>query len=278
MKRHLFIIGGGFAGIVLTVLLLITGASAIQGRQSAATPDFALETPDMADLPDPGGEATGADDGQVPINAGTATDNSSDTVVPQEKSVRDIVPEQFSLPEEVTAQPLERVEPRMPLSQTVARPEPLPTVLRHPVALSAGLIQFGGQLLQLDGILPQKADRVCGEAGKAWPCGVIARTALRNFIRARALLCNVPKNGWQGTLTTTCRLNNADPAAWLAESGWAEVPAGSPLAEKVEAARKARLGFFGNDPRTFDTTAVPLDQTAAPGNAETDVDLTDQGL
>ncbi|WP_455273043.1 thermonuclease family protein [Rhizobium herbae] len=275
MKRHLLTIGGGFAGIVLTVVLLLTGASAIQGRQSAATPDFALETPDMADLPDLGGEAIGADDGQAPINT---TDDSSGTIVPQEKSVRDIVPEQFGLPEEVIAQPLERVEPRVPLSQTVARPEPVPTVLRHPVALSAGLIQFGEQRLQLDGILPQKADRVCGEAGRTWPCGVIARTALRNFIRARALLCNVPKNGWQGTLTTTCRLNNADPAAWLAERGWAEVPEGSPLADKVEAARKARLGFFGNDPRTVDTTAVPLDQTAAPGNAETDIDLTDQGL
>jgi len=90
-------------------------------------------------------------------------------------------------------------------------------------------------------------------------------------------LCNAPKNGWQGTLTTTCRLNNADPAAWLAESGWAEVPAGSPLAGKVEAAREARLGFFGDDPRTFDTTTAPA-ETPLPGDVDTGVDMTDQGL
>ncbi|WP_426123998.1 thermonuclease family protein [Pararhizobium sp. PWRC1-1] len=278
MTRHLLTIGGGVAGIALTVALLVTGASVIQGRQSADAPDFALETPDLADVPDLGNDATSTDDAQVPLNA---TDSSGDdgtgTVEPQEKSVRDIAPEQFGLPAEVTTQPLERIEPRMPLSQTIARPEPLPTVLRHPVALSAGLIQFGGRLLQLDGILPQKADRVCGDAGKTWPCGVIARTALRNFIRSRALLCNAPKNGWQGTLTTTCRLNNADPAAWLAESGWAEVSAGSPLAAKVEAARKARLGFFGDDPRTFDTTTAPA-ETPTPGDADTGVDMTDQGL
>jgi hypothetical protein len=270
MKRHLLTIGGGLAGIALTIAILVTGASVIRGKQSAATPDFALETPDMADVPDLGNDAAHTDDTQVPVNA---TDGSGDdgagTVEPQEKSVRDIAPEQFGLPAEVTAQPLQRIEPRMPLSQTIARPEPLPTVLRHPVALSAGLIQFGGR---------QTADRVCGDAGKTWPCGVIARTALRNFIRSRALLCNAPKNGWQGTLTTTCRLNNADPAAWLAESGWAEASAGSPLAAKVEAARKARLGFFGDDPRTFDTTTVPRDEAAAPVDAETGIDTTNQGL
>lgn len=277
MKRHLLTIGGGLAGIALTAALLITGASVIQTRQSADTPDFALETPDLTDVPDLGETAAGADDGQVPADAAGSASNTG-MREPQQKAVRDIAPEQFGLPQDVTAQPLERIEPRTPLSQIVARPEPLPTVLRHPVALSAGLIQFGGRLLQLDGIIPQKADRVCGEAGQTWPCGVIARTALRNFIRARALLCNAPKNGWQGTLTTTCRLNNADPAAWLAESGWAEVPAGSPLAGKVEAARKARLGFFGDDPRTFDTTTVPLDEAAAPANATTDVDSIAQGL
>ncbi|WP_426240247.1 thermonuclease family protein [Pararhizobium sp. DWP1-1-3] len=286
MKRHLFTIGGGLAGIALTVALLLTGASAIQGRQSAATPDFALETPDMADVPDAdvpdlGGDAITADAQPVTASESSANigdGNGSGAIEPHGVSVRDIAPEQFGLPEDVTAQPLERIEPRTPLSQPVARPEPLPTVLRHPVALSAGLIQFGGRLLQLDGILPQKADRVCGEAGRTWPCGVIARTALRNFIRARALLCNVTKNSWQGTLTTTCRLNNADPAAWLAESGWAEVPAGSPLAGKVEAARKARLGFFGDDPRTFDTTTAPPAETPLPGDANAGADTTDQGL
>lgn len=274
MKRHLLTIGGGLAGIALTVALLLTGASVIQGRQGAETQDFTLETPDMADVPDLGGDATSADT-QVPASA---ADHGADggAIELQGETVRDIAPEQFGLPEEVTAQPLERIEPRLPLSQPVAKAEAVPAILRHPVALTAGLIQFGDRLLQLDGILPQKADRVCGEAGQVWPCGTVAKTAFRNFLRARALSCTVPKNGWQGTLTAACSVNNTDPAAWLAESGWADVPAGSSLAGKVDAARKARLGFFGDDPRTFDTTATPPAETALPEDSATDTP--DQGL
>ncbi|WP_428427380.1 thermonuclease family protein [Pararhizobium sp.] len=274
MKRHLLTIGGGLAGIALTVALLVTGASVIQGQQSADVPDFAMETPDLADVPDLSGDgmnaAEGGTDEIMPVNPASG--------IPDPQAVRDIAPEKFALPQDVTAQPLERIEPRTPLSQPVARPEPVPSVLRHPIALSAGLIQFGDRLLQLDGIEPEKADRICGETGKTWPCGVVAKTAFRNFLRARALLCTVPKNGWQGTLTATCSINDTDPAAWLAENGWANAPAGSPLAGKVASARQSRLGFFGDDPRDL-STAPPLpDDMQLPGDADPSIDMTDQDL
>ena len=278
MKRHLTTTGGGLLGIFLTVVLLESGASVIQGRQSAATPEFTLETPDLSDVPDLGGSETGeaATDGgaQVPIDAG---ENSA--ADPAGKSARDIAPDQFGLPEEVTAKPLARIEARQPLSDPLAKPEPVPSVLRHPVALSAGLIQFDGdRLLQLDGLVSQTAERTCDANGKSWPCGIVARTAFRNFLRARALLCDIPKNGWEGTLTTTCTVNNTDPAVWLAENGWAEAPAGSPLEDKVEAAKKSRLGFFGGDPRDFSATPVPLDEAAVPEEPQTDADAREPGL
>lgn len=282
MKRHLLTLGGGLAGIILTIALLMTGASAIQGRQSADTPDFTLETPDMADVPGLGGGTDNAEP-ETGGSADAASTENSDADLPakpelQDKAVRDIAPEQFAYPKEVTAQPLERIEPRMPLSQPVARPEPVPSVLRHPVALSAGLIQFGERLLQLDGIEPQKADRICGEPGKTWPCGMVAKTAFRNFLRARALVCTVPKNGWQGTLTAACSVNTVNPAAWLAENGWAEATARSPLSGKVAVARQSRLGFFGDDPR--DLRAVPAipDDTVLPADADAGVDKMGQGL
>lgn len=267
MKRHLTTAAGGLLGIFLTIVLLESGASVIQGRQSATAPEFTLETPDLSDVPDLGEAET--DNGEaVPIDPA-----ESSTAGPEGKSVRDIAPEQFGLPEEVTAKPLERIETRRPLSDPVAKPEPIPSVLRHPVALSAGLIQFDGdRLLQLDGLISQTAERTCDTDGKSWPCGLVARTAFRNFLRARALLCDVPKNGWEGTLTTTCTVNSTDPAAWLAENGWAEASAGSPLEAKVEAARKSRLGFFGDDPRDLSTTPVPLDENAVPGGLQTDAD------
>jgi hypothetical protein len=276
MKRHLLTAGGGLAGIFLTIALLMSGASVIQGRQSTATPEFTLETPDLADVPDLGGDEMSVDDGQTGSEPTPRNGDENSQTAPQEKSVRDIAPAQFGLPEEITTRPLERVEPRTPLSDAVAKPEPVPLVLRHPVALSAGLIQFDDRLLQLDGLVPQKADRVCGEAAKTWPCGVVARTAFRNFLRARALMCNVPKDGWQGTLATTCSVNNTDPAVWLAEKGWAEAQPGSPLEDKVEAARKSRLGFFGDDPRDFNTVPVPL--TAVPEDTNTGANTIDQGL
>ena len=144
--------------------------------------------------------------------------------------------------------------------------------------MSAGLIQFGDRLLQLEGIEPEKADRLCGEAGKTWPCGMVAKTAFRNFLRARALLCSVPKNGWQGTLTTACSVNNIDPAAWLAENGWADATAGSPLAGKVAAARQSRLGFFGDDPRDLNTVPAPPEEILRPEDVQTGVDTSGQGL
>ena len=36
-----------------------------------------------------------------------------------------------------------------------------------------------------------------------------------------------------------------DIAAWLAENGWAEAPAGSPLAALTDKARTERRGLFG---------------------------------
>lgn len=339
MKKHLLTAGGGLLGIALTILLLMSGASAIQGRQTAATPDFSLETPDISDVPDLGGDDTGtdvpvpgADDGQAtgastdgmsiedaPVDGGgieggkveggepladpTQSDPApsdpvlsdpapSGSISPQSGEsgmtapesrqentvVRDIAPEQFGLPVEVTTQPLERVEARKPLSDPVAKPEPVPVVLRHPVALSAGLIRFGDRELQLEGLAPQDAERTCGDGATTWPCGTVARTAFRNFLRARALRCIVPKKGWQGTLTAACTVSDLDPAAWLAENGWAEAAAGSPLAAKVEAARKSRLGFFGDDPRDFSAPPRIPDEAVIPNDLPLETDPGDQGL
>ncbi|WP_438750421.1 thermonuclease family protein [Pararhizobium sp. O133] len=325
MKKHLLTAGGGLLCIALTIFILMSGASTIQGRQTAATPDFTLETPDLNDVPDLGGDAMGtdvplpgADGGQTdtgpgdgapadvaPIDGGqiggdkveggellsdpTKSDpalsgsislpsGESGMVAPQNRVVRDIGPEQFGLPEEVKVQPLERIEPRQPLSDPVAKPQPVPVVLRHPVALSAGLIRFGDRQLQLEGLAPQDAERTCGDGATTWPCGTVARTAFRNFLRARALRCTVPKNGWQGTVTAACTVSDLDPAAWLAENGWAEAQAGSPLTSKVDAARKSRLGFFGDDPRDFGATPEVLDGMDMANEPPLEMDEGKQGL
>ncbi len=255
MKRHLLTLAGGCVGIALTVALLSAGSATIKGRDSAATPDFVLETPDMTEL--------GAD-------ADLPADETVDTLGEEMPAVRSIEPQQFGLPDEVTTAPLERIEPRMPLSQPVVKEvKPVTTVLRHPVAVSAGLIRFGDSLLQLEGLEPQDAARMCDSGGKPWPCGMVARTAFRNFLRARALVCTVPDGGWTGTVTSACTVGGDDPAVWLAENGWATVPDGSPLSEKVQAAAKAGLGFSGPDPRS--TAPAVRQEDFIDGMSESDV-------
>jgi len=69
MKRHLTTTGGGLLGIFLTVVLLESGASVIQGRQSATAPEFTLETPDLSDVPDLGG---GIEMGEAATDGGEA--------------------------------------------------------------------------------------------------------------------------------------------------------------------------------------------------------------
>ncbi|WP_275788335.1 thermonuclease family protein [Pararhizobium gei] len=250
MKRNLLTAGGGLLAILVTIALLEGGASVIRGQQDDPISDFTLETPDMSDVP-----AIGVDepetDGLQPITIDPAPlDGVSIEAAPM--AVRTIAPQQFALPKDISAQPLERIEARKPLSEPEEKPKAVATVLRHPVSLSAGLIAFGeNRSLQLEGLLPQDLGRICDDGGAPWPCGAVARTAFRNFLRARALVCLVPKTGWKGMLTAPCTVGNKDPAAWLAENGWGEAAAGSPLESKVKEAQSAGLGFFGRDPRNF---------------------------
>lgn len=249
MQRHVFTFGGGLIAIFLTIAILESGASVIRGQQQAATPEFSLETPDLSDVP------TIGEDGSETVPMGD-TKPSEEGAAGSGNAVRDVAPEQFPLADEVESQPLERVEARKPLSEPQPEPQIAAAVLRRPVAVSAGLVAFeDGRTLQLEGLAPEKADRTCDDNGKSWPCGEVARTAFRNYLRARALVCEVPKNGWQGTTTAHCVVGNDDPALWLAQNGWAEATtAGSPLSDAVDEARRGRVGFYGSDPRRLETT------------------------
>ncbi|PZM12068.1 thermonuclease family protein [Rhizobium tubonense] len=117
-------------------------------------------------------------------------------------------------------------------------------------AENAGLLVIGDKKLQLSGIVPTDPNRTCtGPSGKEWPCGTIARTALRAFLRARAITCDLPSAEWQGTVTANCRYVKTDLSDWLARNGWAEAEAGSSLVAAADDARKGNRGIYGDDPR-----------------------------
>ncbi|OWZ95040.1 hypothetical protein B9J07_05430 [Sinorhizobium sp. LM21] len=262
MRQHFYTLAGGIAAIALFIGILYAGAVAIRDRETAATPELVLETPDMTDF-----EATPdqADD-EVPLDPGASSGGAATTgEQPQgtpktENAARAIEPQQFGLPDTVTSAPLERVEPRAPLSEPKKEAKAAgPTILYRPVAVAAGVIQFDKLTLQIDGIEPEQAERTCESAGKSWPCGIVARTAFRNFLRARAVSCDLPEGDSGPSATASCTLGGQDLATWLVDNGWATPVPGSTLEKRADAARQAKLGFYGDDPRDLSHTPMTFD-------------------
>lgn len=281
MRQHLYTLAGGIAAIALFTGILYAGAAAIRDRESAATPDLVLETPDLTEIAPAQDEGETGDN--VPLDLGTPTDGNGAAATgdqaqtpPTEKAARAIEPQQFGRPETVTSAPLERVEPRASLSEPEkqAKATAGPTILYRPVALAAGVIQFDKLTLQIDGIEPEQAERTCETGGKSWPCGIVARTAFRNFLRARAVSCDVPEASAGPSATASCSLGGQDLAGWLVDNGWATPLPGSPLEKRADAARQAKLGFYGEDPRDLSHTPMTFDDpTLGIGMDEPQPDL-----
>ena len=125
-----------------------------------------------------------------------------------------------------------------------------PVDLSRPLAERAGVLTIGNKVVQLAGILPTDPARSCtGPNGKEWPCGTLARTALRAFLLGRTITCDVPDPQWKGPVTAECRFARVSLSDWLARNGWAEPAADSPLMAAADEARKSGLGIYGNDPR-----------------------------
>jgi len=58
----------------------------------------------------------------------------------------------------------------------------------------SGTLEAGDVVIKLKGIVASKADAQCPDnQGKNWPCGAAATTALRRLVRARAVVCDLPR-------------------------------------------------------------------------------------
>lgn len=215
--------------------------------------------------------------------------HAAETVVPDGKGgrIRVIAPDVIAVPP-VDPSALKRVEPRAPLGDLgmAARPAPQkrdagkprvsilirpkrPPLIHNPVALSAGRIEAQGKVIAIEGIEELPADAQC--AGK--PCGMIARTAFRNWLRGRAMACELPEEGMGGAkaetdgqdnaITAPCSVGGEDVAYWLAVHGWifkatAKDPEGGVEEARSSGAGLYGLGFTGVDAAEGDT-AKPAD-------------------
>jgi len=117
------------------------------------------------------------------------------------------------------------------------------------MAPAAGRIEAGGHRIDIAGLHVIDPDLTCRRSGVGtWPCGTVARTAFRNWLRGRAVECLVPEKPSPESVTASCTLGQDDVGLWLAQQGFAEAAEGGPYVGQAKAAQAARRGIWGDGP------------------------------
>ena len=244
--------------MVRTVLLAIAGVAAF------AVAYVALAPREQRDLATPAGPAATA---PAPVPAAqTAAAQTPAEIVGEivSRSVRDVTPEDVTAGPLVNG-PLTRVAaPARPVD-----PAPSPAArsqrLFNPIIASAGVIRARGREIRLAGIVAPEFEARCGQAASKWPCGRMARAALRRFVRGRAIECAIPAGAAAIPDAAECSVAGQDLAGWLVAQGWAKRD-GDRYAEIEAAAREQRLGLWGDGrPDAHAVTAAGLE--SAPDSA-----------
>ncbi len=152
-------------------------------------------------------------------------------------AVRNVTPAGVTAPPPPTG-PLARVEAPKLAPKAVAAPKPKRYF--NPVVEAAGLLRTADGEIRLAGIDVPALDLQCGAGDAAWPCGRMARTALRQFIRGRAIECTPADSESGDPPERRCTVGGADIAAWLVEHGWATARADryGPVGEQARSDRR----------------------------------------
>lgn len=88
--------------------------------------------------------------------------------------------------------------------------------------LDNGHLRLDGRRIELSAITLLDARQRCQRAdGTSWPCGAVARAALKKAVRSRRDLTCVPVNSEDGITTATCSADGRDIAAELVRNGHA---------------------------------------------------------
>ncbi|MBY5316092.1 thermonuclease family protein [Rhizobium leguminosarum] len=234
MRPAAFLIG--ITGMVVVAGLLLAGEARLGGGTAGEETMSAEETATApADAAPKAGERATISDDRAEMIARSAEPATSPAPEPGDA----VAPQPADVPQQAET----------PAGQTASPAAKKPMELARPMVDNAGILSFGERRLQLAGIVPTPVDRICGPAGRQWPCGMMAKTALRLLLRNRSVSCDLETVEWKETVTTACRLGTEDLGLWLAENGWAEPAAGSPLTAAAEKARQAGKGLYGDDPR-----------------------------
>lgn len=163
-------------------------------------------------------------------------------VFEERKTVRDVTPESLVQAPEVTETVLERLpaaEPPPPPPRPVK-----PDTWVRPIVVAAGVIKSGEKTITLADIEPLKLDAACtADDGTRWPCGMLARTEMRLFVRGRPLECAPKEDSGAKEINTRCTLDGFDASAWLVLTGWAK-PIADSFQEELDQAKSKQRGMW----------------------------------
>jgi endonuclease YncB( thermonuclease family) len=174
------------------------------------------------------------------LRADLGPSESSESAAP---AVRNVTPANMTVSPPANEPPV-----RVTAAEVVVEPSPARMQrLYNPIVVSAGVIKVREREIGLAAIEAPAFDARCEEGSAAWPCGRMARAALRRFIRGRAIECEIPAGAEEIPDAARCEVAGTDISAWLIEQGWARraVGAGDTYAEAETAAREAKLGLWG---------------------------------
>jgi endonuclease YncB( thermonuclease family) len=126
-------------------------------------------------------------------------------------------------------------------------PQTTPKLYYRVTVRDGGTLQSGSVVIKLAGIAARDDEATCkGTNGKAWPCGAAAKAALTRLIHARAVTCEVPKQGTAKDIVAHCSVAETDLSTWMVRQGWAEPKdANEPaLVQAAAAAKQNKLGLW----------------------------------
>lgn len=201
--------------------------------------------------PSPSGPVPTAAPVAKPVAPGNGSADAN-SAKPPEAHARAVGDDEIALPD-VKPETLVREAPRDPLSQlSQALPPPPPeiTVFYRPVATASATFDSMGYTLAIAGTQSVSPDETCTSNGVNWPCGMRARTAVRLWLRGRAMTCKPPPKDKKQAVVS-CALGKQDVGDWLVSNGWARAAAGGPYAEAQHKAEQAGAGIFGAPPASI---------------------------
>ncbi len=232
MIRALLLVSLGVAAFA-GVYLLMAPTGTLTGEPEAAGPSQASVPPPEA-VPTSQQDATASVTFELRPGAEAVKPESEEPA----RAVRNVTPDNMTAGPPVTGK-LARIDPRAAAAE--ARRERL----FNPIVVSAGSIKARDREIHLAGIAAPEFDRRCGEGAAAWPCGRVARAALRSFIRGRAIECEIPAGADKIPDPAQCLVGGVNISEWLVAQGW--VKRSGDLFEAVEEkAREAKLGLWGD--------------------------------